>query len=72
MAVNESRSLNLDLIEGLTDGMVIKSTPNRGGSTEYPDNGWNNEQYGNSKGDSMAQHVANRVYGVKRSGQRTH
>ena len=32
MAVNESRSLNHDLLEGLTDGIVKKLAPNRGGT----------------------------------------
>jgi hypothetical protein len=31
MAVNETRSMNADLREGITDGMVKKSTPDRGG-----------------------------------------
>jgi len=31
MAVNETRSLNNDLREGLTDGVVKKVNPNRGG-----------------------------------------
>jgi len=31
MAVNETRSLNADLREGITDGMVKKATPDRGG-----------------------------------------
>jgi hypothetical protein len=31
MAVNESRSMNNDLREGITDGMVKKATPDRGG-----------------------------------------
>lgn len=31
MAVNESRSMNADLREGITDGMVKKPTPDRGG-----------------------------------------
>jgi hypothetical protein len=34
MAVNESRSLNGDLREGLTDGVVKKATPDRGGVTD--------------------------------------
>jgi len=32
MAVNEDRNMNADLREGLTDGMVKKLTPNRGGT----------------------------------------
>ncbi len=32
MAVNESRSLNGDLKEGITDGVIKKLAPNRGGS----------------------------------------
>lgn len=31
MAVNESRSMNAELRIGLTDGVVKKSTPDRGG-----------------------------------------
>jgi hypothetical protein len=31
MAVNESRSMNADLREGITDGMVKKVAPDRGG-----------------------------------------
>lgn len=31
MAVNESRSMNADLREGITDGMVKKPNPDRGG-----------------------------------------
>jgi hypothetical protein len=31
MAVNESRSLNGDLREGISDGVVKKATPDRGG-----------------------------------------
>lgn len=31
MAVNESRSMNDDLREGITDGMVKKVAPDRGG-----------------------------------------
>ncbi len=31
MAVNETRSMNADLREGITDGMVKKSNPDRGG-----------------------------------------
>ena len=34
MAVNETRSMNADLREGLTDGVVKKSTPDRGGVVE--------------------------------------
>lgn len=34
MAVNESRSMNADLREGLTDGSVKKLAPNRGGLTD--------------------------------------
>ncbi len=34
MAVNESRSMNADLREGLTDGVVKKVAPNRGGVVE--------------------------------------
>lgn len=34
MAVNESRNLNDELSQGLTDGLVRKLTPDRGGSTE--------------------------------------
>lgn len=33
MAVNEERSMNDDLKEGITDGWIKKATPNRGGST---------------------------------------
>lgn len=32
MAVNETRSLNADLREGLSDGVVKKVSPNRGGT----------------------------------------
>lgn len=32
MAVNESRSMNADLREGITDGVVKKVNPNRGGT----------------------------------------
>jgi hypothetical protein len=31
MAVNETRSMNEDLREGITDGVVKKATPDRGG-----------------------------------------
>lgn len=31
MAVNETRSMNEDLLAGITDGIVKKSSPNRGG-----------------------------------------
>lgn len=31
MAVNETRSMNADLREGITDGIVKKVTPDRGG-----------------------------------------
>lgn len=31
MAVNETRNMNQDLREGITDGMVKKINPNRGG-----------------------------------------
>ena len=76
MAVNESRSLNTDLKEGLTDGLVIKRTPDRGGETEYPDAGfWRNEQYGTTVGDGYVSEIASRVYdlnGVKRSGKRAY
>ena len=34
MAVNESRSMNADLRAGLTDGVVKKRTPDRGGVVE--------------------------------------
>lgn len=34
MAVNETRSLNGDLREGITDGVVKKLTPDRGGVTD--------------------------------------
>ena len=34
MAVNESRSLNHDLWEGITDGAVKKDAPSRGGVVE--------------------------------------
>ena len=34
MAVNESRSMNADLREGLTDGTVKKLAPNRGHLTD--------------------------------------
>ena len=37
MAVNESRSMNADLREGLTDGTVKKIYPNRGCVTD-PEN----------------------------------
>jgi hypothetical protein len=33
MAVNETRSLNAELTEGLTDGLVFKMNPNRSGTT---------------------------------------
>jgi hypothetical protein len=76
MAVNESRSLNVDLKEGLTDGIVIKRTPDRGGAPEVPDaQYWNNEQHGNYDGDGYVPEVSSRVYnlnGVKRSGQRAY
>ena len=35
MAVNESRSMNADLNEGLVDGVVKHLTPDRGGVVEY-------------------------------------
>jgi hypothetical protein len=52
MAVNESRSLNKELLEGLSDGLVSKSAPNRI-TTEpnrlYPDSrfegGYNHGDY---------------------------
>lgn len=31
MAVNETRNMNADLREGITDGVVKKVNPNRGG-----------------------------------------
>lgn len=31
MAVNETRNMNMDLREGITDGIVKKLNPNRGG-----------------------------------------
>lgn len=34
MAVNESRNLNAELAEGLTDGVVKKLAPNRGALTD--------------------------------------
>jgi hypothetical protein len=34
MAVNETRSMNADLREGLTDGSVRKLAPSRGGEVE--------------------------------------
>jgi len=34
MAVNESRSMNADLREGITDGVVKKLAPNRGNLTD--------------------------------------
>jgi hypothetical protein len=34
MAVNETRSLNRELAEGITDGVVKKLTPDRGGVTD--------------------------------------
>lgn len=37
MAVNNSRSMNADLQEGITDGSVKKVAPNRGGSLERSD-----------------------------------
>lgn len=36
MAVNETRSLNGDLAEGISDGVVRKACPDRGGVLEYP------------------------------------
>ena len=35
MAVNESRSLNAELAEGLSDGGIFKLAPDRGGDIEY-------------------------------------
>ena len=76
MAVNETRNLNFDLQEGLTDGLLIKRTPDRGGEAETPDHHfWDNEQHGNSVGDGYVTEVADRVYGidgVKRSGRRAY
>ena len=43
MAVNESRSMNGDLREGITDGIVKKVNPNRGGTPN--DNGVMNTVY---------------------------
>jgi len=34
MAVNDSRSMNADLQQGLTDGRVKTLTPDRGGTVE--------------------------------------
>ena len=34
MAVNESRNLSTDLLLGLTDGVVKKAAPDRGGVVE--------------------------------------
>jgi hypothetical protein len=34
MAVNETRSMNVDLEEGVTDGSLKKPEPNRGGDVE--------------------------------------
>lgn len=31
MAVNQSRSMTMDLMEGISDGVVKKTTPGRGG-----------------------------------------
>lgn len=52
MAVNETRSMNADLREGLTDGSVKKDAPDRGGVTE-PDAHQRHllqQQYGTSVG----------------------
>lgn len=35
MAVNESRSMNAELREGISDGAVHKIAPDRGGVVEY-------------------------------------
>lgn len=56
MAVNESRSMNADLREGLTDGVVKKLTPDRGGVTDsgtvVSRNGNLQQQYGMTTGSS--------------------
>lgn len=34
MAVNQSRSMTMDLMEGISDGVVKKTTPGRGGTQD--------------------------------------
>lgn len=60
MAVNESRSMNADLKEGLTDGVVKKIAPDRGGVVEYDAHMSSTlqEQYGATFGYGPASEVA--------------
>jgi hypothetical protein len=55
MAVNETRSMNGDLREGISDGIVQKLTPDRGGVTDRASVTDRNlllqEQYGVRLGD---------------------
>lgn len=64
MAVNESRSMNADLRAGLTDGIVKKLAPNRGGVVEPADgmsrSVLHNELYDNSF-DAAAGAMAQRL-----------
>ena len=63
MAVNETRSMNADLREGISDGAVKKDAPNRGGSTEYDAHESNllQEQYGMMTGMGPADQAARRL-----------
>lgn len=45
MAVNETRSMNKDLREGITDGSVKKYSPNRGGQPHDDASVVNSYQY---------------------------
>lgn len=65
MAVNETRSMNGDLREGLTDGVVKKLTPDRGGVTDKSSVVDRNldlqEQYGVRVGDYGGESYASRL-----------
>lgn len=67
MAVNQTRSMNADLREGLTDGTVKKVAPNRGGSSTDEDAALrvyaelSDELYDPSFSDVATQQVARRL-----------
>lgn len=67
MAVNETRSLNGDLAEGLTDGVVKKLTPDRGGVTDegtvHARNSRLQQQYGVTTGSSGSASRLTTVHG---------
>lgn len=74
MAVNETRNMNQDLIEGITDGKAIKPSPDRGGVTEPQSQreGLMNEQHG--YGVAPVERVADHLYdgGIRPNGPRNH